>query len=77
MKLDQFMNVYSKHLKDCLKEFPDQYAYSESLLPNVLIRMRNALVSNGYNKEGKAFERTCKELRIKHTYTAIKEYINE
>lgn len=77
MKLDQFMEVYSKHLKECLREFPDQYSWPETLLPNVLIKMRAAMETGGYNKEGHAFKRTCKELGIKHTYTAIKEFINE
>jgi hypothetical protein len=73
--LDRFMEVYAKHLADVRREYPDQYAWPETLLPTVVERMRAAVARGSYNKDGYAFKRTCKEFGIKYTYTAINEFI--
>lgn len=76
-KLDTFMEVYERHLRAAHKADPGIYAYPESEIPTVLVRMRAAIAKGSMSKDSPAFKRTCKELGIKHTYQAIAEYIKE
>lgn len=70
-----FMEIYSEKLKEIRGKYPDEYAWNESELPIVLGKMRVAIEKGSYNKDSKTFKATCKELGIKHTYTAIDEFI--
>jgi hypothetical protein len=76
-KLDNFMVVYEKHLRNVHKERPEEYAYPESELPTVLRKMRAAIANGTMNKNSLAFRRTCTELGIPYTYKAIAEFIKE
>lgn len=76
-KLDRFMLVYEKHLKDCVSKYPSEYAWNIADLPLVVGRMYDAIVGGTFSKDSIAFKLTCKELGIKHTYKAIAEYIKE
>lgn len=71
-----FLEVYAEKLKEALKLHPEEYAWPESELPKVLERMRAAIERGTFNKDGHAFKAACKELKIKHTYKAIKEFIS-
>lgn len=73
--LMKFKLTYFKHLALCRIETPSQYAWSESELPQVISRMNKAIEAGSFNKDSDAFKRTCKELGIKHTYKAIKNYV--
>jgi hypothetical protein len=71
-----FLEVYAEKLREALKLHPEQYSWPESELPKVLERMRAAIERGTFNKDGYAFKATCKELKIKHTYKAIQEFIS-
>lgn len=53
------------------------YAYSAAhTTPEVLaVRMVNSLESRTANKDGKAIKNACKLFNIKHTYSAIQEFL--
>jgi hypothetical protein len=73
--LDNFMVVYEKHMRAVHSERPEEYLYPASEIPIVLGKMRAAIERGSMNKNSLSFTRTCKELGIKHTYAAIKDYI--
>jgi hypothetical protein len=73
--METFMKVYEAELRFCLKCFPSEYAYTDDGVALVLDRMRTAIQEGTYNKDSRAIKRTCKALGIKHTYTAIKNYL--
>jgi hypothetical protein len=73
--LETFMSVYSRNLVKAIQEKPDQYGYGIDGVSAVLVRMKTAIEQGTFNKDSFAFRWTCKELKIKHTYQAIKEYL--
>lgn len=73
--LDRFMAVYERHLRAAHTANPSEYRWPIETLPTVLGRMRDAIARGSMNKDSPAFKATCKELGIKHTYTAIREYL--
>lgn len=72
---DFFKFIYTIYLKRCIQTMPEAYAWSIENLPVVLERMNAALDNGSYLKDSPAFKLTCKALGIKHTYTAISEYM--
>lgn len=72
---DCFMDVYVEKLKEALVLYPQDYSWPESALPVVVEKMRAAIEKGTFNKDGHAFKATCKQLKIKHTYKAIQEFI--
>ena len=73
--LNYFMDVYERHLHSCHLEMPTVYVWDIEEMPDVIRRMRDAIVRGTYNKDSLAFKLTCKELMIKWTYKAIADYI--
>lgn len=73
--LNTFLEVYGKQLLKARIEHPDDYIWPIDQLPQVLERMSKAIERGSFNKDSHAFKATCKELNIKHTYKAIKEFI--
>jgi hypothetical protein len=74
----KFHTVLTDQYKQLFETEPE-YAYvAEINLPMDLARkMMNSLSEGAGNKDGKGIVRTCKALGIKHTYKAIKQYLNE
>jgi hypothetical protein len=70
-----FMGRYARNLERAVLAHPDEYYYPVADVPVVVERMRAALVAGTFNKDGYAFQWTCRDLRIKHTYKAILAYI--
>lgn len=73
--LDKWMEVYEVELAKARLAHPDQYPWPAELLPTVCSRMRAAIERRSYNKDGYAFKATCKHFRIKHTYSAIEQFL--
>lgn len=76
--LEAFMTVYAKHLEATRTKDTagDYYCWPVSELPLVLGRMRQAIERGSFNKDSLAFKATCKELKIKHTYQAIRAFLS-
>jgi len=67
--------VYAKHLKAAMAEHPEMY------LPGldsaeVAAKMNAAFFTGTASKDGEGVKRTCRELKIKHTYKAINAFIH-
>lgn len=75
-RLDEWMEAYKKHLADCIREMPDQYAYGADRIPDVAERMRAAFKARSFSKDGPAIERACKQFGIKNTYKAIDAFLS-
>lgn len=75
--IEKFMEVYSRALMWAVTDYPEEYPYGVHGVRKVVEGMREAIIEGSFNKEGRAFKRTCKELGIKHTYGAIKDFITE
>jgi hypothetical protein len=74
---DRFVATYREQLAIAHEKFPEEYVWPAREIPFVAIRMENAIREGTFNKDGRAFKATCKLLGIKHTYTAIRAYIEE
>ncbi len=74
--LQCFLDCYYKNLVKARREFHEEYAWPDSELETVFEHMASAIEKGSFNKDSRAFKATCKELKIKHTYTAIKEFIS-
>lgn len=74
--METFIKVYERHLKEAVKADPDMYFYPYEAIPEVVQKIKIAIERNSFNKDSPAFKATCKELKIKHTYKAIGEFIS-
>ena len=75
MNRERFLNEYETQLWLAVTNYPEEYGWSISELDAVYSRMVAAFDRGSYNKDSRAFRETCKALGIKHTYTAIREFI--
>lgn len=75
---ETFTKVLTKQYKDLYATDPE-YVYSATVITPELLanKMAKALRIDAANKDGKGIQRTCKELGIKNTYTAIRAFLNE
>ena len=71
----RFAEAYERNLLKAVEKYPDRYHATQDDVPGIAARMVAAAIAGSANKNGSAFQWTCKELGIKHTYTAIKEYL--
>jgi hypothetical protein len=72
-----FMLTYVRNLALVVTNYPEEYQWNDTSLGQVAIvaeKMFAAMDRGGYNKDSRAYKATCKELGIKHTYTAIDAY---
>lgn len=74
-KLDKFMDAYVPALHEAVQKYPEMYAWPIENVPVVAERMKYAIVRGSFNHDSKAFKITCKNLGIKHTKTAIKQFV--
>lgn len=74
--LQCFLDVYREELERSYKASPESYAWPWSDFDVVFSRMAKGIEAGSFNKDNETFKRTCKRLRIKHTYTAIREFIS-
>lgn len=74
--LNTFCEVYREELEKSHRLNPNKYAWSISELDEVAKRMFGAFERGTFNKDSEAVKATCKQLKIKHTYKAIKEFIS-
>jgi hypothetical protein len=73
--------TFESHLVDAYKELfasDPEYAYAAArTTPARLARkMAAVLVTGAANKDGEGIKRACKAVGIKHTYKAIRDYLN-
>lgn len=73
--LQEFMRIYSTHLRNVVISNSNEYDYGIDAIPDVVNQMKQAIVNNTFNKESIPFKRTCKQLRLNHTYTDIKQFL--
>ena len=73
--LEVFLGVYERYLRGIMRRYPADYGYGPEKVPGVMVNIREALVTGNYNKMGKAFVATCKELGIPHTNKAINDFV--
>lgn len=75
-RLAKFAEVYERQLREAVTNYPDEYYWPVENVPIVAAKMIAAVRRDNYNKDSRAFKATCKELGIKFTYTAIREYLH-
>ena len=73
--LELFKTRYRDNLINARMNYPNMYIWPENEFENVFKRMLGALSRGSFNKDSIALKNTCKQLNIKHTYTAIAEFI--
>jgi hypothetical protein len=70
-----FIDIYTRNLRESQQADPKSYAWPAEELPDVVKRMTAAILRGSFNKDGRAFRATCRELGIKHTYLDIECYL--
>jgi hypothetical protein len=75
--LDKWIEIYRGKLVEAVAENPEQYVYPVTEVSRVVARMRDSFERGSYNKEGRAIKATCKHFGIKHTYTAINQFLRQ
>ena len=73
MNQEKFLQVYKRILEEEIKKNPDNFAIKDANV--VFERMKPAIIKGSFDKDSACFRRTCRELGIRHTYKAIKEFI--
>ena len=73
--LDTWVKIYEEQLKLVVQKYPDEYGYGLEAVPVVVKKMAVAFEKGDYNLDGRAIKATCRVLGIKHTRTAINEYL--
>ena len=73
--LKEFSFNYYKELRNAITNYPEEYMYGLERLDDVHSRMMTAIKNKSFNKDSRAVKAVCKELNIKHTYTAIYSYL--
>lgn len=76
-KLNNFMVEYEKALTEAVMNYNEEYRYPVSDVPQVVSKMKIAIVNNTYSAAGRGFKGACKALGIKHTYKAINAYLEK
>ena len=76
MSRAKFQTILTGHYHSLFANDPE-YAYAAGrTTPEALAeKMTASLLSGSANKDGAGIKRTCKDLGIKYTYTAIQEYL--
>lgn len=72
---DTFAQTYTEQLEKAVLKYPEEYVWPVENVPTVAAKMIQAFRARTYNKDSRAVKATCKILKIKHTYTAINEYL--
>lgn len=73
--IDKFRTAYVRHLTRAIDINPDQYAYPREKAQEVADKIIAGLQKGSANKDSVAIKATLKELHIKDTYAAIKDYL--
>ena len=73
---ERFAETLAKHYAE-LFTLPEYALCASRYTPDSMARKFTTLLAtgSGANKDGDGIRRTCKELGIKHTYTAIFAYL--
>lgn len=74
--LQCFLDCYYQNLIKARREYPEEYTWPDSEMDLVFNRMTEAIKKGSFNKDSRTIKATCKELKIKHTYTAIAKFIS-
>ncbi len=74
----KFFSEYEVQLAKAVEKYPEEYAWGylkPKQVHEVAELMKAAFIRQSYNKDGRAVKAVCKALGIKHTYTAIDEFL--
>lgn len=74
---ETFMKAYCQNLYDAVRDHREEYCFGLDKVPDVVAKMKIAFGQRSYNKDSRAVKATCKQLGIKHTYSAINDYLKQ
>lgn len=74
-KLKNFQQLCREELINSYDKNPHEYYFPREQLTTIAEKMCSAITAGTFNKDSTTFKRVCKRLGIKHTYTAINQYI--
>lgn len=79
-KLDLFAIHYTNGLQKAVTEYPNEYVYPVSKVPDVAQRMIEAISDGGIRAvtitNSRGFANAAKSLNIKNTYKGWEEFLN-
>ena len=80
MTIDEFWAKYEETLARCMEDKPHEYMMRDAKVVTARIRARFEATGNslrGINIDGSAFKSLARQLGIKNTYKAWKEFIDQ
>lgn len=75
-RFEEFIRTYEESLRRRITAEPHRYRYGLDQVPDFIERMRTAILGADSFVIGDAMKDTCKELGIKPTHKAIREYLS-
>lgn len=75
--LDTFMTVLEEELRKNIERSPGSYSPEARDMSVAIPKYRAAILAGQMSKEGPAMKATCKRLKIRNTYEAIKSYVTK
>ena len=73
--INRWMDTYIAELTKAHAAHPADYVWPIEQIGTVAGKMREAFIRNSFNKDSHAIKATCKHFGIKHTYAAIKAFL--
>ena len=74
-RIDRFMEAYEQNLRQAITNRPDEYTYGLDYVPQVLQKMRGALLGNTYATSA-AITKTAKQLGVPTTRKGLHEWLH-
>ncbi len=74
---ENFIEEYKRQLTIAITNYPEDYAYDVSEVPEFVEKMKEALKNRNYSKDGRAMKETCKFFNIKPTYKEINNFLEK
>lgn len=72
---ERFVTVYTEQLREHYKNDTLWHQHLKGTIEELAVRMTDGLPLGRANKDSVPIKNTCKVLGIKHTYKALKEFL--
>ena len=74
--LNKFMECYEKNLRDALNTNPEKFIwYPRMDITTFINKVRFNIENNSLDKTGPVMQKTMKDLGIRNTYVALRNYL--
>lgn len=76
-RLDEWVTQYEKELIFARVKYSNSFIWPDSMLPEIVAKMKIAFEKGIFNKDSHAIRATCKHFGIPCTFSAIKKFLKD